>query len=96
MEFQGISRAGQPVLARLMESQIWHLPASSVALYRESSEKGQWPLLTFLSGRKLSPNSCLDARHFSPSLYPTGAFQAPTLVLELRRSESEYVRVWAL
>ena len=52
------------------------------------SEKGQWPLPTFLSGRKLSPISHLDARHFSSSLYAT-AFQAATLVLEIRGSVSE-------
>ena len=52
----------------------------------EGSEKGQWPLPTFLSWRKLSPSSCLDARHFSSSLYATGTFQAPTLALELRGS----------
>ena len=36
----------------------------------------------------------LDARHFSFSLYATGAFQAATLLLELRGSESEWVHVW--
>ena len=40
MEPQGISRVGQTVVARLMESQIWHPPAGSVALWREDSEKG--------------------------------------------------------
>ena len=78
-------------------SQIWHPPASSVALWEEGSEKGQGPLPAFLSGRKLSPSSHLDVRHFSSSLYATGtfpaaatgAFQAATLVLELRGSESE-------
>ena len=30
-----------------------------------------------------------DARHFSPSLYATGAFQGATVGLELRGSESE-------
>ena len=59
-----------------MESQIWFSTASSVALWCEGSEKGQWLLSAFLSGRKLSPSSCLDARHFSFSLYATGAFQA--------------------
>ena len=44
-----------------MESQIWHLPARSVGLWGKGSEKGQWPLPTFLSGRKLSSSSCLDA-----------------------------------
>ena len=58
-------------------------PASSVALCGEGSEKEQWPLSAFLSGRKLSPRSCLHARHFSSSLYATVTFQAATLALEL-------------
>ena len=77
MEPQGIFRAGQTVLAKLMESQIWHLPASCVALPVSLSE------------RRLSPSPHLDVRHFSSSLYATGAFQAATLVLELRGSEPE-------
>ena len=44
-----------------------------------------------LSWRKLSPSSCLDARHLSSSFYVTGAFQGATPVLELRGSESEQV-----
>ena len=88
-ESQGISRVAQTVLARLKETQIWHLPASSVALLGEGSEKGQWPLPTFLSGRKLSPSSHLDARHFTFFFYATGAFQAAVPVLEVRQSESE-------
>ena len=75
---------------------MWHPPAGSVALWWEGSEYGQWPLPVFLSGRKLSPGSHLDARHFSSSLHATGAFQAATLVLELRGSESEYVYVGSL
>ena len=86
---QRISRVEQTVLARLMDSHIWHPPASSVALLGVGSEMGQWPLLAFLSGRKLSPSSCLDARHFSSFLYATSAFQAAILVLELRVSESK-------
>ena len=39
--------------------------------------------------RTLFPRSCLDARHFSSSLYASGAFQAATLVLELKGNESE-------
>ena len=77
------------MLARLMESQTWHPPASSEALCGEVSEKGQWPLLAFQFGRKLFFSSCLNVRHFSSSLYATGAFQASILVLELRRSESK-------
>ena len=89
-EPQGISRVGQTVLARLMESQIWYQPASSVTLWVEGSEKKQWLLPAFLSQRKLSPNSRLDVWFFSFSLYATGAFQAAILVLELR------VHVWIL
>ena len=87
-QFQYISSVGQTELARFLESQIWHLPAGSVALCGEGSKKVQWLLPAFLSGRKLSLSSCLDARHFSSSLYATGAFQADTPVLELRGSES--------
>ena len=62
------------MLARLMESQIWHQLASSVV---------GW----FRKGTKASAH--FDARHFSFSLYITGAFQAVTPVLELRGSMSE-------
>ena len=40
-----------------------------------------------LSGRKLSPSSCPDARNFSSSPYATGALQGAALVLEPRGSE---------
>ena len=69
-----ISKVGQTVLYRLMESQIWHQLTSCVG--REFS-------------RGTMAFACLDARHFRFSLYATNAFQAATLVLELRRSESE-------
>ena len=83
------------MLARLMDG------TSLLALWfcgggGEASEKGQWHLPTYLSRRKLSPSSHLDARHYIFSLYATGAFQAATLVLELRESEFEQVRVWVL
>ena len=77
------------MLAMLMEFHIWHLLAISVILWQEGSKKRQWPLPSFLSGRQLSLSSCLDGRHFSSFLYISGAFQAATLVLELRESESE-------
>ena len=32
------------MLVRLIDSQIWHQPASSVVLEGEGSEKGQWAL----------------------------------------------------
>ena len=88
-EPQGLSRVEQTVLAGLMESQIWYLPADSVALWGDGSEKLQWPLTVFLSGRKLSPSSHIDGTHFSFSLYATGVFQAAILVLDLRGSEFE-------
>ena len=73
-ESLGISKVGQTVFARLMESQIWHQPTGFV--------EGE-----FGKGKMASPH--LDARHFSFSLYTTGAFKATTPVLELRGSESE-------
>ena len=69
-----ISKVGQTVLARLMESQIWHQLAGYVG---EGFRKGT---LAFAGP---------DASYFSSSLYATGVFQAVTLVLELRGIESE-------
>ena len=75
MESLGISKVHQRVLARLVESQIWHQPASSVGG-------------GFTKGTVAS--ACPDARHFSFSLkYVPGAFPASTPVLEVRGSESE-------
>ena len=72
-ESLGMSKASQTMLARLMESQIPHKLASSVV--------GE-----FRKGTMASAG--LDARHFSSSLYTTGAFQSATPRLELRGSES--------
>ena len=55
-ESLGICKSGPIVLARLMESQIWHQPASSVALYGEGSAKGQWPLLALIPDTSASPS----------------------------------------
>ena len=74
VEFLEIYKVGQIVFARLMESQIWHQLASSV-------------MGRFRKGRVTSDH--LDARHFSSSLYATSSFQAATMLLELRESESE-------
>ena len=68
------SKAGQTVLARLMESQIWHQHAGYL--------RG-W----FRKGTMASAH--LDARHFSSFIYASGAFQTATQVLELRGNESE-------
>ena len=73
-ESLGMSKAGQTVLARLMESQIWPQLTGSVA--------GGFSKRTMASAHP-------DARYFIFVLYTTGATQAATLVLELRRSESE-------
>ena len=70
----GISKADQTVLAKLMDSQIWHQLAGSV---RGGFRKGT------------TASAHPDARYFSSSLYASGAFQAATLVLELRGSKSE-------
>ena len=56
VEFLGVFKAGQTVLASLMESQIWRQLASSVGG-------------GFRKGTMAS--SHLDARHFSSSLYVT-------------------------
>ena len=68
-----LSKAGQTVLARLMESQILHQLASSV-------EEG------FSKGTMAS--ALLDATHLSFSPCTTGAFQT-AIMLELGGSESE-------
>ena len=73
-ELLGISKVGQTVLAMLMESQIWYQPTGSVGRRLQQRDNGL---------------SLPNARHFSFSLYTTGALQAATLVLELRGSESE-------
>ena len=73
-ESPGISKVGQTVLARLMESQIWHQLSGSIG---GGFRKGTMD------------SAHLDARHFSLSLYTTGAFQAVTLLLELGGSESD-------
>ena len=73
-ESLGISKAGQTVLAMLMESQIQNHPVGSMEL---GFRKG------------IMASAHLHARYFSFSLYTTGAFQAATPVLGLRRSECE-------
>ena len=55
----GISKVGQTVLARVLDSQIWHQFTDSVGG-------------GFIKGTMGS--ACLDARYFSFSLYTNGAF----------------------
>ena len=69
----GISKVGQTVLVRSLESQICHQLAGSIGGgYRKGT---------------MAP-AHLHGRHFSFSLCTTGAFQA-AIMLELRGSESE-------
>ena len=50
-----MSKVGQAVLARLMESQVWHSPAGSVYLLGEGSKKGQCSLPSFYLGESYPP-----------------------------------------
>ena len=75
-ESLGISKVGQTVLARLMESQIWHQLAGFVC--------GGGGLR-----KRTMPSAHPNASHFSLSQYATSALQAATLALELRGSKSE-------
>ena len=79
MESQGIQGGANSVSSVDKVSDMAPV-CGSVSLWGEVSEKGQWTPPTFLSGRNMSPSSCLDARQFSSSLYATGAFQPATLV----------------
>ena len=74
LELLWLSKVGHTVLARLMESQIWHQPTGSV---RGGLSKGKMAF------------ACPNTRHFSFSLYITGALQTATLVQELRGNKSE-------
>ena len=67
------SKVDHTVLARLMESQIWHQSTGSVG---EGLRKGAMA------------SALPDARHFSLSLYTTGTLPAATPLLELRGSGS--------
>ena len=52
----GISKAGQTVLARMMESQLWYQLTSSGG---EDLGKGQWLLLTLMPDTSVSPSISL-------------------------------------
>ena len=80
-----IDRPKSWLLWGLQESPGWgkfvirHLPAGSVDLWGQGSEKEHGLLPPVLSGTKLSPSSCSDARHLQflpvyywwlPSCYP--------------------------
>ena len=71
-ESLGTFKASQTVLARLMDSQIWHQLTCSIG---GGFRKG------------ILASACLDAQYFSFPLCTTDSFQAATPVLELRGSE---------
>ena len=75
----------------LMELQIWHPPASSVTvwLHGERAQKRENGLCLPFHWEKAVLQLSFDARYFTFSQYATAAFQAATLVLDLRGSESE-------
>ena len=54
-ESLGISKVGRTMLARLMESQMWHQLAGSVALWGEGLEKGQWHLFALMPDTSIPP-----------------------------------------
>ena len=88
----GWSLRGPPVLARLMESQIWHCLAGSVVC---SSERDSGLCSPFCL-RENCPTALslvLDTS-VSPSM-PLGPLSC-YMVLELREGESESVHVWVL
>ena len=86
-----IIMAGLSIWARLMETQMWC--RELWLCVGEGSEKVQGPLSAVLFGRKLSPSSRPDTRHFSSSPYATGALKGAAPVLEARGSESESIHV---
>ena len=74
-----------------MESQIWLMPAGSMALGVEGSEKEQWPVPALLSRRNLPPPPSaftLVLGQSSSPPYISDAFQSPAPMLELRGRES--------
>ena len=55
-ESLGIFKADRTVLAKFIESQVWHQPDSSMAPWGEGTEKGQWPLLALVPDTSASPS----------------------------------------
>ena len=81
VESQGITRAGQTVLARWMGAPVWCLSAGYVV---EGSAENNGLSQCFCLGESCPSSPHLKARPFSSSLYVPGAFQSAALALELR------------
>ena len=84
-ESLGISKAGQTMLARLMESQTCQQPASSKSLQGEGSEKRKWPLLALMPDTSDSPDMPLMPFNLPPQVWSSE-----------RVSLSRGVHVWVL
>ena len=80
----GIPKVSQTVLARLIESQIWHPPAGSMGEELRKADSGLCP--PFFLGKTVPPTSTLIPDISFPV---PAAFQASVRVLEFRVSESE-------
>ena len=77
---------------KLHGAESWDLQGRSNRVSQADGVSDMHQLATSVWGELrqwIMPSARLDARHFSFLLNTTGAFQAATLVLELRGSESE-------
>ena len=74
-ESQGISRVGKTVLVRLMKSQIWYPPASSVALGGRPQKRDNDLCLPFCLGESCSPVPTLMPETSVPLCKPLVPFK---------------------
>ena len=100
---QVFTRAGQKVLAKLMEYQIWWLPAGSVGerVHQRNNSLCQHFCLRescLPPALALMPNYSVPPSYVSPCVSPhvSSDFQAAAPALELRGTESKLVHAWAL
>ena len=72
---ESLPRVGQTVLARLLESQVWHPPVSFVALCREGQNRGNGLCLPWCSTLQFLPiyHWCLS------SCYPSAGAQKESI-----------------
>ena len=77
---------------KLHGAESWDLQGRSNSVSQVDGVSDMAPACCLCGGgfaKGTTASAHLDARHFSSSLYTTGAFQAATLVVELRGSVSE-------
>lgn len=70
---QGVTRAGGPVLARVIETQIWLLPVSA-SWVRGGPNKGTMASAGTCLGGRCPSSPDPETRQFDSSLYVPGAF----------------------